>query len=51
MQRTGANRASRSERGRSAAYPVLERAVALRPSRLRAVEPDDGSTHDSVQVG
>ncbi|MGH6715581.1 MAG: Na/Pi cotransporter family protein [Bradyrhizobium sp.] len=30
----------------SAAYPVLERAGALRPSRLRVIEPDEGSTDD-----
>ena len=30
----------------SAAYPVLERAGALRPSRLRVVEPDEASTDD-----
>jgi phosphate:Na+ symporter len=30
----------------SVAYPVLERTGALRPSRLRAVEPDEGSPDD-----
>ncbi|WP_407174252.1 Na/Pi cotransporter family protein [Bradyrhizobium sp. STM 3562] len=30
----------------SVAYPVLERAGALRPSRLRVVEPDEGATDD-----
>ncbi|WP_024511936.1 Na/Pi cotransporter family protein [Bradyrhizobium sp. ARR65] len=30
----------------SVAYPVLERAGALRPSRLRVVEPDQGATDD-----
>jgi phosphate:Na+ symporter len=30
----------------SAAYPVLERAGALQPSRLRLIEPDEGSTDD-----
>jgi phosphate:Na+ symporter len=30
----------------SVAYPVLERAGALQPSRLRAAEPDEGSTGD-----
>lgn len=30
----------------SAAYPVLERAGALRPSRLRVIGPDEGSTDD-----
>ncbi|MCP6769122.1 hypothetical protein NL529_30175, partial [Klebsiella pneumoniae] len=32
----------------SVAYPVLERAGALRPSRLRAVEPDEGSDEDKA---
>ncbi|SHN85782.1 phosphate:Na+ symporter [Bradyrhizobium erythrophlei] len=30
----------------SVAYPVLERAGALQPSRLRVVEPDESSTDD-----
>ncbi|MGH6682283.1 MAG: Na/Pi cotransporter family protein, partial [Bradyrhizobium sp.] len=30
----------------SAAYPVLERAGALRPSRLRVIGPDEGPTDD-----
>jgi hypothetical protein len=30
----------------SVAYPVLERAGALQPSRLRLIEPDEGSTDD-----
>ena len=30
----------------SVAYPVLERAGALQPSRLRVVEPDEGATDD-----
>jgi phosphate:Na+ symporter len=32
----------------SVAYPVLERAGALQPSRLRTVEPDEGSTDDKA---
>jgi phosphate:Na+ symporter len=32
----------------SVAYPVLERAGALQPSRLRMVEPDEGSTDDKA---
>jgi phosphate:Na+ symporter len=32
----------------SVAYPVLERAGALQPSRLRTVEPDVGSTDDKA---
>jgi phosphate:Na+ symporter len=32
----------------SVAYPVLERAGALQPSRLRAVDPDEGSTNDKA---
>jgi phosphate:Na+ symporter len=37
----------------SAAYPVLERAGALRPSRLRIVEPDESSTdaRDAASAG
>jgi phosphate:Na+ symporter len=30
----------------SVAYPVLERAGALQPSRLRVIEPDESSTND-----
>jgi phosphate:Na+ symporter len=30
----------------SVAYPVLERAGALQPSRLRVVDPDEGTTDD-----
>lgn len=32
----------------SVAYPVLERAGALQPSRLREVEPDEGSTDKDI---
>jgi phosphate:Na+ symporter len=32
----------------SVAYPVLERAGALQSSRLRTVEPDEGSTNDKA---
>ena len=35
----------------SAAYPVLERAGALQPSRLRVVGPDEGPTKDIASAG
>jgi phosphate:Na+ symporter len=35
----------------SVAYPVLERAGALQPSRLRLIDPDEGSTDAKTSAG